>query len=491
MLKNSIFNITGQLLKLISSIALMPFLVKFLGLHQFGLLSWTTAILSTVQIAEGGLSAGLLFFLSEKNSAGKQIGNQNQILTSGLILLTGSTLLVVVSLSIISPLLVNTLVKINLHQKNDIQNALLLGSVLVAIRILQSLFWAIYQSNQQYKTYNIVSTAQIVFNNIGWIFLAYFGQKDLTNFIILSIIISMFISAIAFGHLSKQFSSFKWIYSSEIMNSMLKYNIGVWGSNLGSILYSQGDKLIVARTLGVELLGIYVIFTNVVSQLNTFTAQAVHPIIPLLRSISKHSIKSHKNISFTVRKLFLLNIYISLGGAGIFIIFGSDILSFFLGDKYLELYLFPFRLISFIYGIYTLSVTGYFINLGIGKSNKVMIISILCGVLTLLVMYSSKTLTEVVMANTFFIFMLVLLFHGMKAISIDFGQWISMIIVPLLLLLGAMLVTGLSDFTPIWKIPIGFFFSMAMFLSFIKKFSNIYEIKFNYHALTKLLFKNE
>lgn len=458
----------------------MPILIQYLGVTLFGFLSWTTAILASVQIAEGGLSAGLLFFLSEEESSEKlDHTKKNEVLSSGILFLILSSLLVFLIIYLLSPFFISTL-HIGPERSDDIMRALLIGAGLVSVRILQSFFWAVLQSKQLYKTYNTISTLQIIATNISWALLAYIGEKSLPTYITWGFIISVIFTVVLIPFAIKVIPLFNWRFSKKTTFEMLNYNLGVWGSNVGSILFSQGDKIIVGNTLGINALTTYTIFTNVVSQLNQFTAQAVNPIIPLVRSGLSSSSNKANNLLISVKNFFLLNIYLSLGGAGLFIVMAEPILQFFLKSNFEKSSSLPFQILSLIYGIYTLSVTGYYISLGLGYSRKVMIISILSGFVTLISMYFSSIafgMIGIVLSNTFFFLILILLIHGMKKIGLPLRSWVSMLIIPLSLVILLTLFVYLIELSIFYKILISIAFTIFMGISFFYKYQGRSEIK--------------
>lgn len=479
MIKNGIFNVIGQILKLGSSVLVMPLLVRFLGINLFGLLSWTTAILTAVQLAEGGLGAGLLYFLSETlypEIDKKLIKQRNEVLTSGIILLLISALLVLLVIYTLTPILAATLNEISLIQRREVEQSLFIGAFLIGIRIIQSFFWAILQSRQLYKIYNIVSTLQIIITNSIWALLAYNGDRYLPNYIISSIVISVSFTGYLTFLIVKITPHFKPVICRTTTRKMFHYNLGVWGSNVGSILFSQGDKLIVANTLGLEVLSIYTIFTNIVNQLNSFTAQAVHPILPLVSSISISAYTKFDNISQSIKKFFLINVYISLAGSGILIIWAETILTFFLGNNFTKTSIIPFQTLAFIYGIYTLSVTGYYIVLSIGQSIKVMRISIVCSVLTLISMYISAQLIGllgVILSNFFFLPILILLFEGMNVMDIRLVDWGKFILLPITLVIFVSTAAFIHPYTLTTKIIASVIFVGLILASFIKQYSKL------------------
>jgi O-antigen/teichoic acid export membrane protein len=474
MIKNGIVNLIGQFLKLASSVLLMPLLLNYLGINLFGLFSWVTAILAGVQLVEGGLSSGLLYFLSKKSS---EEDNEdltfNKIVTSGILLLGISTSLVLILLTCGAPLIIETLNGISPDQKNQLQIALIAGAILVGIRIMQSFFWALIQSQQRYKLYSAVSTIQIVLTNVGWLCLAYIGEKYLPNFIFLSIVLSVSITLWVY-YLTKEFYvSFKWTLSKSTTYTILKYNSAVWGSHLGSILFSQGDKLVVANTLGADVLGVYTIFTSITSQINQFSAQVTHPIVPLVSSASRNLMKNIPGIKIPIKQFFLLNIYIALGGAGLLIILAEPILLFFLHSNFLPKLVFPFQTLCIVYGIYCLSVTGYYISLALGHSVKVMVVSVIGASISLISMYiTSKTfdLLGVTLSNGFFFIILVLLFDSMKEMQIKTIDWIKLLLPPLLATVTAALISMLHSYNWTFLILLAIAFILTMGFCFISQY---------------------
>lgn len=440
MIKNGVINLIGQLVKVSSSVLIIPYIIKFLGLETFGLLSWSTAVLAAMQLAEGGLSAGLLYFLSniELNNESLDVKKRrDQLLTANLILLAGSVLIVITALWTTSSFLVSTIGTISPRKSTELIIVLKVGAILCGLRLVQNLFWSVLQSQQLYKTYSVLSALQTLIINLIWALLAYQSQEYLPNYIVVNILVTLTFTILLFNQIQKKISSFSFSMNFSILKSVFDYNLGIAGTNLGSILFAQGDKIIIASVLGPSLLGVYSIFTNIVTQLNTIVAQAVHPILPLVSSFQNNLHKGNlEKTKQSVAKSFLLNVYISMGGCGCFIILAEPILKFFLGTNFSFSFVFSFQLLSYIYGIYTLGVTGYYLMFGLGKSKKVMIIVLTSSIGVLISMYvlsTSSSLIGAVISNCLFALILLLLVEGMNIMEIPFKSWFALTIIPLVI----------------------------------------------------------
>ena len=64
-LRNGLYNVAGQVVRGVIAVLAIPFLIRFLGISEYGVWSLACAFLALLTICEGGLSVAAAFFLSK------------------------------------------------------------------------------------------------------------------------------------------------------------------------------------------------------------------------------------------------------------------------------------------------------------------------------------------------------------------------------------------------------------------------------------------
>ncbi|GAB3174228.1 oligosaccharide flippase family protein [Telluribacter humicola] len=479
MLSKIILNFSGHSARMLTTLLATPLLIKFLGIEIYGLWNWSTSMVAIVQLAEGGLSTGVLYFLSKSDSKEEK----NCIITSTILLICISAVLVTTIILLSAPFLKSSIKGITLSQWIEIEYIYKLGILVVIQRIIQSFLWAVLQSKQQYKFYNIIITGQLIIQNLIWLILGKNGILYLPYYTYTSIAVNIVSIIILFVYTWDEFKYFKWHLKKETIKEFLNYNKSIVGSSLGSAFFAHGDKLLIAEVLGPNTLGVYVIFTNINIQLNQLIAQAIHPIFPLVSSTLTTTISNLNSLKQSIYKLYSINIFLSIIGSATLMTFAEYILKYFLKDYYNIDYLYPFYIMNIIYGIYTLAVTGHYILLGKGKSRKVMKLTLLCGILSLISIYILCTnygLYGAVLGNFVYVFILKLLLDGMSLLYTEETQWLGLLLkAALLFLIYALIIFSFNTSLINTLISFSIFISSISFLLF-PKILNIQQIHEKY-----------
>jgi O-antigen/teichoic acid export membrane protein len=419
MFNKSLSGLIGQGSRMLITIFCIPILITNMGIEKYGLWTWATTIISVFQLSEAGLSSGVLYFISEKEITQK---SKNNVLTNSIILLLISIIIVTAIILLSSDILLSSIKLTDSNQRTEVIYIIHLGILLIITRIIQNIFWAILQSKQKYELFNFISTIQVILINIFMVILAISKNLYLPNYIIGTLGISITITIFLILYNWKFIMNFKWNYDKNSLVHFIKYNTGVWGSSLGSSIFAQGDKLVIANILGPSMLTIYVVFTNICIQLNQLSAQVTHPIFPLISSIIKDkNLDLKKDTWRNIVKIFHFNVFVSLSGSLFLICFSREILLYFLKTSFEDIYISYFNILCGIYGIYTLSVTGHFIHLGAGLSQKVMIVNLASGIIALTAIYLTSLylgLLGAIIGNCFYILVIILLIDGIKILRV-------------------------------------------------------------------------
>jgi O-antigen/teichoic acid export membrane protein len=431
MLKNGIYNVLFSLVRLSLNFLLVPILIRFMGIEDYGVWTFVSTTLAIVMLAEGGLSSSVVFFTSQALAA-----DDNNRLSEVLTVITFAMLmlatLAALSIAGVSPWVVNFIPRLTNSQQLVTMTCVQLGSVVVWSRMIQGLSIVLEMAYDRYGLMNLLTTIQSILTTLGMISISYLGGKliELMQWQVLVSLGGMIIhSCIAWSLIKHKNVKIKWNRYNSI--DVFKYSFSVWLTSLGGAIFQQGDKLIVSSVLGPRDLGVYAAITNIASQINTLSGMVIQPLLPKLSSIlGNESIKAVE-IKHEIKQATQLNSSVVFGLGGMLLILDFWITSTLFGQELRPQYITDFRIAVVIYTIYSLNAVGYFLLLGSGRANLSLIATLSGGIVSLTMIFigsSQMGLQGAIIGNSGYILVWMLNFWAMKLFDFspqDFFKWCS------------------------------------------------------------------
>lgn len=425
MLKHGLYNTLSYFIKLSLSFLLVPVLIRIIGIEEYGLWTLVSTTLAIVMLAEGGLSNATLFFVSQ--SLGKDDDNHLSEVLS-VVILAMLSLATIAALTIlgIAPLIVKSLPQLTVEQNRVATFCLQLGSLLVWSRMIQGIPMGIEMACDSYKSMNLIGTLQSILTNIGMLVIAYSGGGilNLMQWQVSTTVCVLLVHIFTAWSLIK-YRKLVFKFKKDNISYILKYSFSVWLTSLGSAIFYQADKLIVASLLGTKSLGIYAAITNTTAHINGFSAMAIQPVLPKLSGAIGNISTKQTAIQRQVIQAMQFNLAISLGMGGGLLIFDFLIMHILFGEQFRTEYVMYFRIAVVIYTLISLSCAGNYILLGYGMANLSMIAIISSGVIALAAIFvgaSNSGLIGAIIGNSGFILILILNFWAMQKTKISFQE---------------------------------------------------------------------
>ena len=433
MIRSGLFNSIGAVLRMAISIVSIPLLIRIIGVEGYGIWTLVSTVVAIATLAEAGLSVSTTVFLS-KDLAGN---NRNEIFKTVTISFTLVILLgVIISifLYLVSHHLITIFTDLSGDQLNNAISASKLGGFVVAARLIQRICVGIVQAYQAYGLLNIASTIQAFLTNFGMLIVATYSTSvlRLMQWHLASSIIILGLYALLIIYLLPT-SKFTPTWCKKRFLDMIQYGGLTWLSSIGSALFSRFDKLFLSLFIGTEVLGIYAAFTDISSQINSFSAVAIQPILP---EFSKQIESSYANISLKEIQCKALNtLYIhslitaTLGG--LIITLAPFALKIVLPEVDLVTILIPFQIVSAIYTVYSLNAVGYYMMLAFKKAKTCTALVLSSGIFSLFLIVTGAKfygLLGAILGNIGYIATLSIIDLGMKYISIPRFKWIKKLV---------------------------------------------------------------
>lgn len=205
-----------------------------------------------------------------------------------------------------------------------------------------------------------------------------------------------------------------------LARKMLRYSLFAWIAGLGSMLFSQADRVLVGIFLGPAAAGAYSICTGVAARLNSLASSATLVLVPFASSYQAQG----KNPEVAKAYLHLLRLIgCLLAAIGIVLIFWSNhILSIWISPQFAHSYGRVFEILILAYALFSMIAPGYYISFGLGSPAMPALVNI-CGALLMLTLISLLSpplgLTGAALANISCSLELALLFVTAKQLSLQ------------------------------------------------------------------------
>jgi O-antigen/teichoic acid export membrane protein len=470
LLRNGVYNLAGGAIRISLGIAVIPILIRFLGIEEYGLWTLATSILGIVNLAEAGLSTATTVFISQDLSDGHS-GNISETITVSLVGIFLLATTAAISLYLSSGWIVQWYTKLILSQSSDLLLSLQIGSLVIWLKLFQQVLVGIEQAYQRYDLINIVGTFSSILTSVGMIAIVLSSGKtlQLMQYQLFASFVVLLLHAYLVRYLiGKKNTRFKLTLSKFL--EIGKYSSMMWITSIGGVLFTRVDRLVIGFVLGSKYLGIYSVITDIASQINSLSAMAVQPIIS---SISNEVNIKSKLVQKQVKKSLLANLYIALFLGLLINALAPLILSLLLKSNIKDInnvYLLSFKLGILIYSIYSVNGSSYYVLLGAKRVDICSAISLIVGICSIILIYVGATnlgLVGAILGNAGFLGVYSFTFFSMSIIGIPLNDYFKDVFYPIACMLTAsimLLFVGSS-------ITMGIFISslFLLFISFLVK----------------------
>ncbi|PSB04099.1 oligosaccharide flippase family protein [Merismopedia glauca] len=380
MLKNSLYNLLGLILRTGFTFLTVPLLIRLIGVREYGLWTLVSTVLGIVALAEGGLSVSTTVFLSQEIATDNRQGI-SQVLT---ITITGMLVLASLAGLILwanSGQILDSFPNLEVNQRLSAAITLKWGALFIWAKLWQQVMVGVEQAHKRYDWLNVLNTLQIVASTIGMVAIASGGGKivALMQWQATTALVMLFLHGWVGFHLLVPYQP-KFTWNGGKGWEIWRYSSATWVTSLGSALFQQGDRLIVGSILGTELLGAYGAITTVTTQINVFSSIAIQPLLPRLGELLQGS---RDRLEYQIKQATQANFILGIG-LGAFVLLLSPWLIFILFGQYNSQYQLALQLAAIAYALYSLNAVGYYILLGLGAANISMIIVTMSGIFSLL-----------------------------------------------------------------------------------------------------------
>jgi O-antigen/teichoic acid export membrane protein len=430
-LKNGFYNALGGIVRIGVALISVPLLIRLIGIEDYGVWTLASSVIGVATLAEGGISISTTFFLSKDISDNDSTGI-SETLTATFVAMFSLATFAGLVLYFFSDYFILLFSKLKHEQAEQVLSVLRLGSLYLWAKLIQQHSIGIMQAHEKYGLINILGTLQSCIGNLGLIIIAAIGGNivEMMKWQVIQVFSALVIYILISIKVVKYAKPcFRW---NKIKNiEILKYSSVAWIGTLGSSLFTQGDRLVVASILDIKNLGIYAAITTIASQINILSALPVSPLVPRLAKLAKCQSPNKSEIIRQLKESQQLNSLVAFSCGSFIIMFANNILSFIIKDNITVESIYALKLSAIIYSIYSLNAVGYYALYGIGKikdCTAIHLISSLISIFLIRLISIKFGLVGAILGNAGYIITLLMTILSLRELKIKIAfliKWLS------------------------------------------------------------------
>lgn len=156
-----------------------------------------------------------------------------------------------------------------------------------------------------------------------------------------------------------------------------------WLQGVGGVLFGVADRMLVGSLLGAASLAYYSIASQLAMQIHAASAAGLSVIFPIVSR--KLEARDHFSLSSVTKLTMVGNLVFSSSLAIALLVFGNELLTFWLGQTQAEPVILIFPYLVLAYWLLALNVTPHYILLSLGRIRFVAVSNLVAGSVLILV----------------------------------------------------------------------------------------------------------
>lgn len=440
LLKNGFYNSVAGLIRIGTGILIIPLLIRILGIEEYGLWTLASAVVVMVTLAEAGLSTTTTVFVSQDLGNIDVDGNVDADSLSQTLTVTFGAMLILATFAAVALWfgaegIITLFPKLDRSQQLKLIQAIQIGGLVVATRLLQQALVGVEQAYQRYDLMNVLNTIQCVLLSGGMFAIATLGGNtvELMQWQFLTSSVSL-LSHVWIVRSLLQSMNLRLNWNQQKATAVGSYSLMMWLNTLGSTLFSRGDRVIVGSLLGSHMVGVYAAITDVTAQINSFSALPVQPLLPSLSNlIGQQGIDRHR-LKQQVKQATQINGLVALGMGANLITLAPLIVRIFFSNQTTREHITLFCIATAIYAFYSCHAVGYYSLLATKAVKTCALIQLLGSLSSLFLIAISAYyfgLIGAILGNCGYLITFLVTVFGMKRLSIRASYWFKWLLFPL------------------------------------------------------------
>jgi O-antigen/teichoic acid export membrane protein len=328
-LNNAFWNSADYIVLPVLWLLSAPFFVGKLGADQFGIWMLANSIIGFSGIMGLGLTGATVKYVA-KYRAIEDINGVRRIFCSTFILYSFFGVLSGGGLFLSASFFVKHVFTVDVHCQKLAIDVFRIASIGISVRLFDDIFTSLLQGFERYDLAARVSIPINIITILVNIVLVHAGLG--IQAILIASIGVIGISSLLKAYICNELSPLQWQVTKDSFKEIAGFGVYNWLQTIGSVLFSQADKLIIASLIGTTALTYYTVCLQLVQQIHTFPAKAFAFLFPFA-SKAYESGDMVKMRTIYIQSLHFVTVLAIAVGLPIFL-FANQILTLWMGAEF-------------------------------------------------------------------------------------------------------------------------------------------------------------
>lgn len=342
--RSAFFNLLGFGVSVLYMLFLVPLVVGYIGIEQYGLWSLILALTGYVGLVDLGIGTSFVPYIARYASL-EAYESVNKVIQHGLLFYVCLSLFVVGMGYVLSPWLFS-LVRIPAEYLPSARLFFLIALIGFGCSTVAGVFGSVLSAFQRMDIYNILLTAFLVEKFLA-ILVALVMGYGLLGLMVADLLITVLGLVPLIVMTKKHFPhlTVRWVgYDPGVMKTLLKFGAQLQISRIAETVQAHFDKLILSRFIGLSAVSMYDFGSRPGGRLRALPLTAVSSLIPAISALDAAQDRARIQAALVRSTRYLAIVAVPL--FAFFICFAGDIVFIWLGEGYDQAAM-TLRLLSF------------------------------------------------------------------------------------------------------------------------------------------------
>jgi O-antigen/teichoic acid export membrane protein len=270
------FSGVAQVIPLLTNLAITPYLIRVLGLDQFGVWALVIALLATLTVLDGGVGASLVRFYAFHDARGDKASIGRLVAGSMLLFLTFGALVSLVGLAL-APSVVH-LLKIPRALEHEAVLVLRLFGPLVALALITNSATSLLQATSRFAALSAVTLGSSVVYVVAVVLLV--GGSSALPMLVAATALRYAVLLLGGLGLAARAMSFRrpLLPEAPVRREFRRYAVRMQVSGITMVVNGEMDALVIGALLPVRNVGLYMVGYQAATALRSLPLYAFPPL---------------------------------------------------------------------------------------------------------------------------------------------------------------------------------------------------------------------
>jgi O-antigen/teichoic acid export membrane protein len=278
--RNLLAGLANSIWSALIGLAVVPFYLKYLGIEAYGLIGFFVTTQSLLQLLDMGMAPTINREVARCSASG-DLKEAGKLLHTLAVVYWSMAVIIAVLLLVLAPLIAEYWLQSKQLTMQTITHAVMLIGVVVACRWPIGLYQGALIGSHRLTVSSGINMVMVTIGNIGAVAILAFVSPTIEAFFIWQACVGLVYAV------TMRFATWRVIgkiernrFDIEKLKSVWRFTVGMSGIGVTALIFTQMDKVILSKMLGLEEFGHYMLATVVVNSLYVLITPVYNVVFP-------------------------------------------------------------------------------------------------------------------------------------------------------------------------------------------------------------------